>query len=106
MSFIPEGDWAIECVLINQVTVMNNEGMRAVEVKDDAWVIQPAGQRFRICQSTAKSAVLESNGEVFYADYEVDGNKLLVDLSRRNIKEVVSFEAVAITADVFASLTD
>ena len=101
MSSIPKGEWAIESIIVNRQTVVNNDGMRALQILDDEWVIQPAGQRFRIRQSTSKTAVLESNGEVFYADYKVNGSDLNVTLARKNRNETVSIEAVAITADVF-----
>ncbi len=101
MSSIPTGDWAIECILVNHETVMNNEGMRALEIREDEWVIQPAGQRFRIRQSTSKTALLESNGEIFYADFEAEGCELKLTLAREDRNETVSIEAVAITADVF-----
>ena len=102
MTTISKGGWAIECVLINDQTVMNNEGMRALEILDTEWVIQPAGQRFRICQLTSKSAILESNGQTYYVDFEVDGSLLKLKLSRQNVKETVTLEAFAMTADVYS----
>ena len=104
MSSIAKGDWAIECVLINDQTVMNNDSIRALEVLDREWVIQPAGQRFKIYQLTSKSAILESNGETFYADFEVDGSLLKLQLSRQNVRETVTMEAFAITADVYSGM--
>ena len=104
MSSIPIGSWHIECVLINEETVMNYDSIRGLEIKKDEWVIQPSGQRFRIRQSAGKTAVLESNGDVYFADYEVDGSSLTVKMSRQNMKETITVEAVAITADVFSSI--
>jgi hypothetical protein len=103
MSSIAKGDWAIDCVLINDQTVMNNDGFRALEILDREWVIQPLGQRFKICQLTPKSAVLKSNGETYYADYQVDGGSLTLRLARQNVKETVTVEAYAITADVYSA---
>ncbi len=103
MNSIPKGNWYIDCVILNDVTVMNNEGMRGLEILDDEWVIQPSNQRFRIRQSTDNLAVLESNGKVFYADFKVNGSKLELKLSRPNLKETIKIEAVAITADVYSS---
>ena len=103
MSSIATGNWAIECVLINDQTVVNNDGMRSLEVKDREWVIQPAGQHFKVCQITSKSAVLESNGETYYVDFQVEGSLLKLELSRQNVNETVTLEAYAITADVFSS---
>jgi len=103
MSSIPIGSWHIECVLINEETVMNYESVRGLEILKDEWVIQPSGQRFRIRQSAGNTAVLESNGKVFFADFEVDGSSLYLKMSRKNVKERIAIEAVAITADVYSS---
>ena len=103
MNSIPKGNWHIECVIVNGTTVMNNEGIRGLEIFDDQWVIQPSNQQFEIRQATADSAVLESNGEVYYADFKVSGSRLSIKMSRPNIKETVTMEAVAITADVYSS---
>ena len=103
MKFIATGDWAIECILVNDQTVINSDGMRALEVRDREWLIQPGGQRFVVCQISADRAVLESNGETYYADYHVDASKLKLRLSRQNVKETVTFDAYAVTADVFSS---
>jgi len=108
MDSIPVGNWEIECVIVNRTTVMNNEGIRALEILKDQWVIQPSGQRFQVRQLTnksngLKSAVLESNGETYYADFKVNGNSLQLAMSRPNIKETIHIEAVAISADVFSA---
>ena len=58
MSSIPKGEWAIESIIVNRQTVVNNDGMRALQILDDEWVIQPAGQRFRIRQSTSKLSLI------------------------------------------------
>lgn len=104
MSSIPHGDWAIECVLINEETVLNSDGVRALEIHKDEWVIQPNGQRFRVRQTAKKSAVLESEGHVYFADYEVQGSNLMLKLSKENVRETLTIEAVAITADVFVKM--
>lgn len=103
MKSIPKGNWQIDCVLLNETTVMNNDGMRGLEILEDEWVIQPSNQRFRIRQATDNSAVLESNGQVFYADFEINGGQLELKLSRPNLKETIKIEAIAITADVYSS---
>lgn len=103
MNSIATGDWAIECILINDQTVINSDGMRALEVRDHEWLIQPGGQRFVVCKKTADTAVLESEGETYYADFHVDASKLKLRLSRQNVKETVTFDAYAITADVFST---
>ena len=105
MNFIPNGDWAIDCVLVNDETVLNNEGMRALEIEVRDWVIQPSGQRFKVTQLTSNSAVLDSNGETYYAIFEVNGSNLDLQLSRPNLKEKIRIKAEAITADVFVAMS-
>lgn len=100
MVSIPHGDWAIQCVLINDQTVMNHDGIRALEVLDGEWRLQPSAQQFFVTQMTSKSAVLESEGVTYYADFEIDGGQLNLHLSRPNLKEKISLEAKAIASDV------
>lgn len=103
MNSIPTGKWAIESVLINEETVMNYDSVRSLHIQKDEWVLQPVGQRFRVRQSSGNSAILESQGDVYYAEYEVSGSDLLLRLSREKVKETLTIEAIAITADVFVN---
>lgn len=104
MSPIPNGDWSIDCVLINETTVMNNDSIRALEINQHQWVLQPSGQRFKVLHMTSNSAVLESQGETYHANFEVRANRLSLQMSRANIKEMLRIEAEAITADVFVNV--
>ena len=101
MISIPHGGWAIQSVLINGTTVMNNEGIRAIEVLEGEWVLKPSGQPFQVIQLNSTSAILRSNGETYYADFEVKGNNLSLHLSRADFNEKISFLAESISADVF-----
>ena len=105
MSSIPVGTWAVERLFINDEMVVNNESVRAIQIFDREWVLQPTGQRFKLTQLTANSAVLELNGETFYAEFEIDGSLLDLQLSRANRKEVIRISAEAITADVFVDVS-
>ena len=109
MHSIPIGDWHIERVTVNETTVMS-DSIRGLEIHTEEWVIhqpfeqqQPSEQHFRIRQTSGKSVVLESNGQVYYADYEVNGSKLSIKMFRPNIQETIAIEAIAITADVYSS---
>jgi len=105
MSSIPVGSWAIKRIFINDEMVLESEGVRAIQIFDRKWVLQPAGQLFKITQLTTNSAVLESNGETFYAEFKIDSNLLDLQLSRANRKEVIRISAEAITADVFVDVS-
>jgi len=101
MKTIPHGEWGINCVLLNDTTVMNDDAIRRLEIEADEWYLQPLGQRFKVVQMTSSSAVLKSKGETFFADFEVNGNQLVLQLSRQNVKEKICINAEAITADVY-----
>jgi hypothetical protein len=104
MISIPYGGWAIQSVLINDTTVMNNEGVRAIEVLEHEWVLQPSGQPLQVVILNSTSAILRSNGDTYDADFEVNGNHLTLHISRRDLNEKVTFEAESITADVFVNV--
>ncbi len=99
MISIPYGDWAIESVLVNETTVVNNDGIRALEILELEWILQPSGQSFQVIQLTSTSAVLRSDGETYFADFEVNGSHLSLQLSRPNLEERISVQAVSISAD-------
>jgi len=103
MNSIPQGNWHIESVIVNGTTVVNNEGLRGLEVLKDEWVIQPSNQRFQIDDVQNGTAVLNSEGQAYYADFEVNGDRLSLKMSRPKIKETITIDAIAITADVFSS---
>ena len=69
MNSVPFGGWEIDSVLIDARTVMNNDGIRSLRVSDKEWVLQPLGQKFDVIQVTPKKVTLNSNGEIYFADY-------------------------------------
>jgi hypothetical protein len=103
MISIPYGDWMIQSVLINDTTVMNHDGIRALEILDGEWRLQPATQKFNVTQLTSKSAVLESNGVTYHADFAIEGTHMSMQLSRPNLKERISLEAESITANALVN---
>ena len=104
MISIPYGHWAIQSVLVNDTTVVNNESIRAIEILERTWVLQPSGQRFQVIKLNSTSAIIRSNGENYDAEFEVDGNHLTMHLSRKDLNERVTFEAESISADVFVNV--
>ena len=104
MISIPHGDWAIESMLVNGTTVVNNDRIRAIEILEDEWFLQPSGQPFEVVQLTSKSGELKSFGETYFVDFEVSGSHLSLRMSRPNVKETICIEAEAITADVFVNV--
>ena len=104
MNSIPLGSWQIESVVVNETTVVNNDSIRGLEIFKDEWVIQPLNQRFQLRDVQEGSIVLDSNGRAYFAKFEVNGDRLKLKMSRPKIKETITIDAVAITADVYTSL--
>ena len=96
MGGVPKGEWEIVSILVNRETVLNDDGFRSVEIADDELIIQPSGMSFKVKQSTSENAVLESRGQVFYADFSFSQGMMIVELTRPKLKESVRIEAVFI----------
>ena len=103
MSF-PKGVWCVNAVLINQKTVMNNEGFRFLNVTDDEISIEPVGIKFRVRQKTEGKAVLESNHELFYADFSYSQAFFTIELTRPNCQESILFEAELVASAELAEI--
>lgn len=101
MNSIPLGNWHIESVVVNDTTVVNNDGIQGLEILEDEWVIQPLDQRFRLDAVKEDSVVLDSNGQVYFAKFDIIGDRLKLKMSRPKINETITIDAVALTADVY-----
>ena len=104
MISIPYGHWAIQSVLVNGATVVNDESIRAIEILEREWVLRPSGQPFQLIKLNSTSAIIRSNGESYDAEFKVDGNHLTLHLSRTDLSERITFEAESISADVFVNV--
>ncbi|MEM7453149.1 MAG: hypothetical protein AAF456_02230 [Planctomycetota bacterium] len=93
MSVFRKGRWQIASVLVNSETVLNSEGFRQLDVSGDEIAIEPAGFRFKVQQSTPKSAVLELNGRVYFADFSIKEDTIHLKLSRPEMDEKINIEA-------------
>lgn len=94
MTTIPQGHYDIECVLIDTETVMNNEGLRGLQINPDSWYLRPAEQRFDVLRQDGRSAVLVSNGHTYYAQVDhLDERQLKISLTRENIQNTIMIEA-------------
>lgn len=103
MSF-PKGVWCVNAVLINQKTVMNNEGFRFLNITEDEISIEPIGLKFRVRQKTEGKAVLESNHELFYADFSYMQGCFTIELARPNCQESILFEAELVASAELAEI--
>ena len=90
---IRNGLWSIERVAVNSADVTSDEGFRHLIVMDNQVRIEPAGIDLTVNQSTAKSAVLESCSQIFFAEFCERGERLKLILSRPAFSETVCFDA-------------
>lgn len=98
---IPNGCYEIRCVLINAETVVNDDGVRELEIRDGEWIIQPSGQRFEIEQIQGERAILNSNGHRYFADVTLAGaGTIELELKRENVSETISVEATLIESAI------
>lgn len=96
---IPQGTYEIQCVLLNSETVVNDDGVRELEIREDHWCVWPSGQRFELLQDSGERLILESNGHQYFAELELLGDaSILVNLKKKNVAEVLSIEAKLIEA--------
>ncbi len=86
---VRSGVWAITSVLINDQTVLNNEGFQRLEVDENHVAIEPVGLRLDVAQSTSRSAVLESGSEIYFADFSFSAEKFELILKRPQFNESV-----------------
>ena len=100
MTTLRPGLWQIESVLVNEQTVLNDEGFLRLDVTENDFVIQPIGFRFNIQQLSTRSAVLESGGRVFFADFFVDENAIHLKLTRPDVDETIHIGATYMEAGV------
>jgi len=90
---IRNGLWSIERVAVNSAGVASDEGFRHLVVSDNQVRIEPAGIDLTVNQSTARSAVMESRSQIFFAEFFEQDEKLRLVLSRPSFAETVSFDA-------------
>lgn len=93
MSAFRSGQWQIQSVLVNDQTVLNNEGFLNLDIEGDELTINPIGFRFQIKQETTDGAVLESKGRVFFADIIIDEDTIDLKLTRPDFDETIRIGA-------------
>ena len=103
---IRKGAWTIRSVHVNSQPTMEENGFHKLYVSNNEIQIEPAGISFAVNQATSKSAVLESRSQIFFADFVVNHDDLIIKLSRPSFAEKISiratFEPVAASAPNFA----
>jgi hypothetical protein len=93
MLQIPTGTHAIENVRLDGMAVVDNDRVRAFQIEQDFWVIQPAMQRFDVIHINNQAAALRSGNQTYFAEFRMlDEGTLLIQLRREHRKKVYSFE--------------
>jgi hypothetical protein len=93
MTGIQRGSWTIKSVQVNSRPVPNADGFNQLVIRDKAVAIEPAGIEFSVEQSTARTAILESRSQVFYADFCSRNGELTLNLTRPSFDEKISLNA-------------
>ncbi len=93
MSILQQGEWAIMSVKVNSETVMNYEGFVQLNISGEEFSIEPIGLQFAIRQVTPGAAVLESQGQTYFADFELNDEQLTLTLTRPKFHETVTISA-------------
>jgi hypothetical protein len=93
MFQIPTGTHSIENVRLDGMAVVDNDRVRAFQIEQDCWVIQPAMQRFDVVHINNKAAALRSGNQTYFAEFRMlSEDILLIQLRREHGKKVYSFE--------------
>ena len=88
------GEWAILSVEVDANAVLDKQQYQSLEVAGDELTIKPSGMKFKVQQSTSRSAVLESRGQVFFADFmSHDDERISLELTRPQFAERVRINA-------------
>ena len=95
MVAIPNGDWAILSIAVDNQSVHSSEGFERIEMSETGMTIRPSGMTFTVQQATKDSAVLESQGQVFFADFKTSqqDQQLNLRLTRPQFAETIDIQA-------------
>ena len=104
MSRISKGSWGIESVVVGSETVMNYDGFEELRVANGQISINPIGLDFKIEEATKQSLILDSQGEIYFADFQESGDSLELQLTRPQFPETIVVNARA--AEVCSRVTD
>lgn len=93
MISVSPGSWAIQSVTVNSQPASSHSGFDRLIVDGQELRIEPAGIALNVSQSTVRSAVLVSRSQVFFADYSLRGDTLVIKMTRPQFAETVSIIA-------------
>ncbi|MGI9516794.1 MAG: hypothetical protein ACR2NP_07115 [Pirellulaceae bacterium] len=93
MSLVKSGEWRIRCVEVNSTPASDDGGFQVLVTTPTEIRLEPAGITFVIQQATARSAVLESRSQIFFADFLVRGDQLTLHLTRPAFQEKITLIA-------------
>lgn len=103
-SRIRPGSWEIQAVIVNAETVMNDEGFCRLEFANNEMIIQPADLRFQLSEDKGDNTIeFVSRGQVFYAEFRLEGEQVFLELTRPKFHERISIEASYVEAPVFSN---
>ena len=86
------GAWRIRSVQVDADEVVD-DGFEQLFVSSDRIAIEPAGIELSVNQATARSAVLESRSQIYFAEYFTRDGELTLELSRPAFREKIRLNA-------------
>ena len=86
------GAWTIRSVQVDKEPVLD-EGFERLVVSPGQIAIEPAGIEFNVSQATHRSAILESQSQLYFAEYSKVDDELTVEFSRPMFNEKVRLNA-------------
>ena len=106
MNPIKTGEWRVRLVEVNSRPAGETEKFQTLITTADEIRLEPAGIKFSIQQSTARSAVLESRSQIFFADFSSRGDRLLLNLTRPAFSEKISLLAEYVGSAIDSGLVE
>lgn len=93
MSHLPTGCSLIESVVANSVTVASDEGFAELQINEEEILIGPVGIRFLIVDAKDEKLTLVADEQVYFANYQIAGRDLLINLNRPEITDTIKIHA-------------
>ena len=107
MNPIKPGVWQVQQVEVNSMPADEAGEFNFLISTPETLRLDPAGIVFKFSQATGRSAVLESQAQIFFADFGIRGDRLTINLSRPAFSEritiVATFETGALDSPIAES---
>ena len=93
MLSLPTSHWFIESVVVNNDTVVTDDGFVELQINEDELLIEPVGIRFLVAEAHEDGLTLVSNEQVYRATLNFDGEFCAVSMNRPEISDTIQIHA-------------